>query len=946
MKKKLFVFFIFLIVAGIFVIAQRYSVTPVYIEYNGNYKVYSQTGNESLYNVTFENIIINEGREGIRNDTLICIEAQWEEAERTEILFDEKTEEEVERKFNYSVPNTLSLYKEKSVISSNLERELTHYNPASLSSTYEVNDTYSFCYQANPEEDFYLKFGDNSIIVIQEQDVFTDSLLNNVTVEGNFSHLSLESLDRQVGNNLVRRTDSVASFDDDNSHLYVDGIDDNSNAVDLGTSEVYNFSKTNAYTISAWAKTDQETGAVFSRGITGSGKNLETVYMSGSSGDMRCVVANGTERMSVLSVGDATIDDGIWHHYVCTFNGTLLTMYYEGLLVITDSDPDFGTINDLAGRRETGIGGDMDRQGTYWNGTIDKVEIWNKSLSVEDVANLYADGRKATTQRNSTNMLGQFLFDDTSQIPAVDSTDQLNGTFLDDANYSYDVVGLVGYWPFDGDVNDTVGFTAYDWTGNNNDGTAVADAVTNSTDCRSNFGDCLQLDGVGDYINLGDDSSLDITEDLTISVWVRPSDIASAYKQIVKKGSTDVSYDLRHFSRTVQWGFEDTGGTLRQLSEANAVNINTWTHLVGTRSYNGTHSEIILYIDGVNENSGIFATKARSSSVQHNAYIGRTEFGFYLNGSMDEVMIFNTALTSSQIVDIYNNQSARFVKQGTQDLFNQSAFGLNISTGNNRVNVTTIIQNNLDSNINLSVGYYDGSWTFTSPQTVTSSVNMTFEISDTSTNLSLNYTFIPGNQTSLFYSPIIEGDITYEVFSAGAVDNPPVSILSRPPDGNVSVQSTVTFECNATDDINLANVTLYVWNQSDGALFFTNTTDWIGTTNSTTFDRDFNSDNDHIWNCLAVDNASQSDWAATNFSLNISSVAVDTCTYTSGDWVIDCADNCEISDPVDVGGNDIFITGTGRFSTTADIFNYGNLAIRGTDSSNQCRVTCLGGCFR
>ena len=72
----------------------------------------------------------------------------------------------------------------------------------------------------------------------------------------------------------------------------------------------------------------------------------------------------------------------------------------------------------------------------------------------------------------------------------------------------------------------------------------------------------------------------------------------------------------------------------------------------------------------------------------------------------------------------------------------------------------------------------------------------------------------------------------------------------------------------------------------------------------------------------------------------------DTCTYTSGDWNIDCADNCVISSPVDVGGNDIFITGTGTFVTTANITNFGNLFIKGTDSSNKCEVTCIGGCFR
>ena len=73
----------------------------------------------------------------------------------------------------------------------------------------------------------------------------------------------------------------------------------------------------------------------------------------------------------------------------------------------------------------------------------------------------------------------------------------------------------------------------------------------------------------------------------------------------------------------------------------------------------------------------------------------------------------------------------------------------------------------------------------------------------------------------------------------------------------------------------------------------------------------------------------------------------DTCTYSAGNWNVDCSDNCVISSPVDVSGNEIFIIGTGTFVTTVDITGYNKLHIRGTDASNICRVTCKGGgCFK
>ena len=82
-----------------------------------------------------------------------------------------------------------------------------------------------------------------------------------------------------------------------------------------------------------------------------------------------------------------------------------------------------------------------------------------------------------------------------------------------------------------------------------------------------------------------------------------------------------------------------------------------------------------------------------------------------------------------------------------------------------------------------------------------------------------------------------------------------------------------------------------------------------------------------------------------NRQINIVS-AVDSCTYSAGNWVIDCSDNCNITSNVDVGGNDIYITGTGTFVTEANITGYSLLHIAGTDAVNMCTVTCLyGGCF-
>lgn len=73
----------------------------------------------------------------------------------------------------------------------------------------------------------------------------------------------------------------------------------------------------------------------------------------------------------------------------------------------------------------------------------------------------------------------------------------------------------------------------------------------------------------------------------------------------------------------------------------------------------------------------------------------------------------------------------------------------------------------------------------------------------------------------------------------------------------------------------------------------------------------------------------------------------DTCSCpASGNWNIGCSDDCLVTSTCDMQGNNIYMYGTGTFTTTANIVNFNVLDIAGTDSSNKCIVKCLGGCFR
>jgi hypothetical protein len=401
---------------------------------------------------------------------------------------------------------------------------------------------------------------------------------------------------------------------------------------------------------------------------------------------------------------------------------------------------------------------------------------------------------------------------------------------------------LVAYWNFDGDRTNIVSFKAYDWTNNNYDGTAVGTAVVNSTNCI--YGNCVQLDGNSDYVEAN--NGLITGYPYTMTAWVRAR-TTGLVQVIVRVTDKD---DSVYGSGLEVNGSGSFGARVRNSTQGNVFTgatspaiSNTWYFVAGV-FINRTRTE--LYIDGT-----LNATS--SGTVDYNPAMDRWDIGragdstpdSYFNGTIDEVMIFNTNLTAAQILSIYQNQSSRFSVQGTQTLANQSY--LNISSGNNRVNVTTTFQSLLGSLVNLSIGYYNASgWFDTSPQNLTNGTIHIFNISDASTNLTLNYTLIAGNSTNPFYSPIIYGIINITTWNEAAVTDIEYPQFSSYWDDNATLIGSGNGKFNVTVANTNGTVILHISNQDITA---TNLT-----TNVYNASYDFTSSGNYLYNWTAYGN--------------------------------------------------------------------------------------------
>lgn len=70
------------------------------------------------------------------------------------------------------------------------------------------------------------------------------------------------------------------------------------------------------------------------------------------------------------------------------------------------------------------------------------------------------------------------------------------------------------------------------------------------------------------------------------------------------------------------------------------------------------------------------------------------------------------------------------------------------------------------------------------------------------------------------------------------------------------------------------------------------------------------------------------------------------CTYSSGNWIIQSKDYCNITSNVNLGGNNLTINGTGITTLTANVTGWKNIWLYGVSSISQAIVKCMnGGCF-
>ncbi|PSH02270.1 MAG: hypothetical protein BRC26_01410, partial [Nanohaloarchaea archaeon QH_8_44_6] len=415
------------------------------------------------------------------------------------------------------------------------------------------------------------------------------------------------------------------------------------------------------------------------------------------------IQAGSPDRIQLIITSDGSTNEGIsdggtpaldrWNHVAFTYNGSYLTTYINGSATATSAFS-----SDIYQSSKSSIIGAFYGSSSLadrFDGEIDEVKIYNRSLSSDEIKqeyfnttpdNEYEGNYPSQVVDENTNMswntlnVNASIPDDTDVDLIFRALDQGGASFSNTVSTQSDfnlggfsggsadrndnsgvlgvgylngsnpsgsglVSGLVGFWRLDG-----VSGSVVDYSGNNNDGSYVGDGRgVQGVFGTGGFGFDY---GSRDNLTVSVDSSLDFEGEVTVSAWVNLGDEpdgSTNYQHKVVYGDNDGynsdTYDLRRGPNDWEW---EVNGSVTECADGvcDAPAVGSWQHVVGVA--NGTH--IVLYVNGVMRNATGFSSGIGEEGLAIGSQGGDNK---HFNGSIDEVRVYDRGLSQQEIKQLY-----------------------------------------------------------------------------------------------------------------------------------------------------------------------------------------------------------------------------------------------------------------------------------------------------
>ncbi len=491
--------------------------------------------------------------------------------------------------------------------------------------------------------------------------------------------------------------------------LSFDGIDD---YADLGLGPELDIERTDQFTLSAWYMGTGPHYTILSKmdkavGYRGYDMFIQEGYVHAH------IISTWTFNAIRVDGTLYPVTDSSWHHIAVTYDGSSLA---SGLKIYVDAMEEMTSVyrNSLSSTIRNSVSlkvaARSDGSGTtqHLNGTIDDVRVYDKALTADQIEQLYLEGLSDYERAvmRVENALGEKVVAleavDAALVEEADAYEALE-ELLDSKDYGDlkkgDIVkakqeihsamqhqeqsadalekgiekledallslgwepepepneagpdpNLVAHWKFD----EGSGTIAYD-SGGSSHGTLVNGPVWAS----GQVGGALEFDGVDDYVDCGNGASINSLSAFSVCMWFKADVVCGPMHRhlIAQRDLADIVWTLilhRDYSCRLTGRVETTGTPA--VGRSNFIpEVGQWYHAAMTYDDAGDRT-LRVYVDGV-EQSYMLQTPATGtilfdpsvSIAVGNRIGGGKEF----DGIIDEVMIFNRALSAAEVQQLY-----------------------------------------------------------------------------------------------------------------------------------------------------------------------------------------------------------------------------------------------------------------------------------------------------
>jgi MSHA biogenesis protein MshQ len=406
------------------------------------------------------------------------------------------------------------------------------------------------------------------------------------------------------------------------------------NAIDLSATGTTNYAvldkdiltgKTD-FTISLWSQTSKTSNQSI---LSGAGNN--------SSNELIMWFTNHTSFRPYLKasqngvIATSTIADDNWQHLVWTREGDQNCLFVDkelkGCVSLTTLPLDIQSL--ILGQEQDSVGGSFSSSQAF-DGLLDELLIFGSAITSDEIASIYDNQNAGLGYDGSTR---------DCPIPAFPSP--VLDLHFDELNW---------------DADDSI----IDISGNDYHANAVNVTPTEGFICKAAD---LTATGINDYITL-DSEAMNNLSNFSISLWYQTPKTGP---QSIISGSSVSSFNelIFWFTNNTLFSPHIKGGT-RTITTSN-ISDDVWHHLVWTRS----GSRNLFYRDGVLQTgSAILSTGALNITSlilgqEQDSLGGSFDASQSVEGLVDELLIFEKALTAAQVLTVFDNESAGLNFDGT-----------------------------------------------------------------------------------------------------------------------------------------------------------------------------------------------------------------------------------------------------------------------------------------